>query len=204
MIGCVIVNFLLKIVAASFNRFKAANVNMACMLLMQAHKNTFCFSVIMDILAHFLWVFAIYWQHPKRWLAGFIGFLGDLIAFVPHMIYSFLVGEYIPGKPELHLIPQWVFIVYSLTHSLVIFAIVAVIVWYTDRRWFWLLGGWLLHIIIDIPTHTAEFFPTPFLWPLTEFSFSGISWATGWFMIANYGALAAIYSYLLLRVPRQA
>jgi hypothetical protein len=156
----------------------------------------------MDILAHFLWTFAIYWQHTKRWVAGLIGFIGDLVAFVPHMAYSLFAGTYASGRPELHLIPDWVFLLYSISHSLVVFAVVAAIMWYANRKWFWLLGGWLLHIIIDIPTHTAGFFPTPFLWPLSDFYVSGIGWSTGWFMIANYSALAIIYTYLVMRVPR--
>lgn len=156
----------------------------------------------MDILAHFLWTFAIYWQHPKRWLAGIIGFLPDILVFGPHLILSVIAGDLVFGKPELHVIPQWVFIGYDITHSLVIFAAVAIILWFAAREWFWLSWGWALHIIIDIPTHTAEFFPTPVLWPIADIHFSGISWAAPWFMVANYAALAAVYTWLVWKVKR--
>jgi hypothetical protein len=156
----------------------------------------------MDILAHFLWTLAIYWQHPKRYLAAVIGFLPDILSFGPHMIYSIISGTLQFGKPELHVIPQWVFLLYDITHSIVIFAVGAALLWYFAREWFWLSWGWALHIVIDLPTHTAEFFPTPLLWPISGFTLSGISWATGWFMIANYISLAAVYVWLIWKVPR--
>jgi hypothetical protein len=65
------------------------------------------------------------------------------------------------------------------------------------------LLGWVFHILIDIPTHTLRFFPTPFLWPISSYCASGISWANRWFLLANYSALA-IVSFLLWRNGRRA
>src|SRR5687768_6821510 len=134
----------------------------------------------MDIFAHLLWSVALYWQHPKRWLVGFVGFMPDMISFGPHTIASIIIGTM--GKPELHTIPKYVFVMYDISHSLVVYAAVAAVLWYVWRPAFWLSFGWPLHIIIDMPTHTQEFFPTPLFWPLSDFTVSGISWATGWFM----------------------
>ncbi len=64
------------------------------------------------------------------------------------------------------------------------------------RRFPYELLGWLLHILIDIPTHSYSFYPTPFLWPISQYKFDGISWGTPWFMIVNYSSLAI--SYLVL------
>jgi hypothetical protein len=63
--------------------------------------------------------------------------------------------------------------------------------------------GWALHILIDIPTHSLRFFATPFLWPLSDYRFNGISWGNRWFMLANYTALAIVY-ILLWRTSRRA
>jgi hypothetical protein len=79
---------------------------------------------------------------------------------------------------------------------------VAGIVYYFWKEWALLLGGWPLHIIMDIPTHSREFFPTPFLWPISDVTFNGISWATAWFMIANYSLLAIVFTTLVWKFPR--
>lgn len=65
--------------------------------------------------------------------------------------------------------------------------------------------GWLLHILIDIPTHTPRFYPTPFLWPLSDFNFRyGVSWGTPVFMVLNYGSLLLVYLFFLLRKKSKA
>lgn len=55
------------------------------------------------------------------------------------------------------------------------------------------MSAWAIHILIDIPTHSDKFFPTQFLWPLSNYKFYGIIWATPWFMIINYGALVIAF-----------
>jgi hypothetical protein len=40
----------------------------------------------------------------------------------------------------------------------------------------WILAAWGLHILIDIPTHSLALFPTPFLWPVSDFKVNGIGW----------------------------
>ncbi len=79
---------------------------------------------------------------------------------------------------------------------LIIFVAVFAIVWFLLRRPVWELGGWFLHILIDIPTHSYKFFPTPFLWPVSDLKIDGISWGTQWFMILNYGSLLILYIVL--------
>jgi hypothetical protein len=158
----------------------------------------------MDILAHFLWTFAIYWQHPKRWIAGIIGFMPDIIAFGIAILARLVSGLSVIGKPsDVSAIPSYVFSLYGVTHSLVICALGMTLLWFFAREWFWISFGWPLHIIIDIPTHTGAFFPTPIFWPLSDFYVSGISWGVPWFMAANYSALLIIYTYLIWKVPRR-
>ena len=62
----------------------------------------------------------------------------------------------------------------------------------TTKKNPWEILGWPLHILIDIPTHTYQFYPTPFLWPISTYKFDGISWGTPWFMIVNYSSLAIV------------
>jgi membrane-bound metal-dependent hydrolase YbcI (DUF457 family) len=51
--------------------------------------------------------------------------------------------------------------------------------------------GWCSHIVIDVFTHSAQFYPVPVLYPFTQRGFDGLAWNTPWFMAANYVALAA-------------
>ena len=92
---------------------------------------------------------------------------------------------------------------YQFSHSLVIFVAVFGIVWLIRHEPSWVMLGWPLHILIDIPTHTTRFFATPFLWPISSYQFDGISWGQRWFLILNYSALASAYLYLLIRRLRQ-
>ena len=58
--------------------------------------------------------------------------------------------------------------------------------------------GWLLHIVIDVPTHSLRYYVTEFLWPVSDYRIDGIAWWTPWFWAATYGALGAVF-FLLWR-----
>jgi hypothetical protein len=113
-------------------------------------------------------------------------------------------------------------VLYHPTHSLVIFACIFLLVWAV--RWYRLnyyrgvriptvtstpaappgeMCGWLLHILLDIPSHTTRLYPTPFLWPLSDFTVDGISWGRPWFMALNYGALLTVFIVLTVRSGRK-
>lgn len=112
-------------------------------------------------------------------------------------------------------------VLYQYSHSIVIFfwLFFAIIIYRYIRRpipgttrfrihehWWlvpWEMLGWLLHILTDIPTHSYRFYPTPFLWPFSSFKFSGFSWGTPWFLIANFTALIVVYVLLFLRHARK-
>jgi len=92
---------------------------------------------------------------------------------------------------------------YNISHSLIIFIVIFGLIIFVNRfllppslklrRIPWEISGWLLHILIDIPTHSYRFYPTPFLWPISEWKFNGFSWGTPWFLILNYSAIILIY-----------
>jgi hypothetical protein len=150
----------------------------------------------MDVFAHFLWTYAVFCRYKKALLAGVFGVLPDLAAFVPFIVYRLMHGSFEFGKPELATIPEWVFQLYNVSHSAVIFFAVFGLVWILIGKPQWYLGGWLVHIIIDIPTHTKEFFPTPVFYPLSGVTFDGISWANPIFMVVNYGAIVLTYIWI--------
>jgi hypothetical protein len=109
-------------------------------------------------------------------------------------IFQAWVGAVPPPDPSQ--IPMYIHHLYNLTHSFVIFAAVFLAVWFLCRRPYWLMGGWGLHILVDVFSHTDRFFPTPVFFPLSNFHISFVSWAEPVFMAVNYGALVTVYLWL--------
>lgn len=143
------------------------------------------------------------------WFIAFWGVFPDLFTFtIPFawLILGPLIGDQVPrlGPPEsgepLPTDSHWVFhlasTLYNYSHSIAIFFAVIALIRVIHKRIPWELGGWLLHILIDIPTHSYQFYPTPFLWPLSDWKHNGISWAIPWFMIVNYSSLVIIFLLL--------
>lgn len=71
------------------------------------------------------------------------------------------------------------------------------VAWIIIGKFPWALLGWAIHIIIDIPTHKTDFYPTPFLWPLSNKIIEGYAWASRDFMTFNIMALIMAYILLL-------
>jgi hypothetical protein len=63
------------------------------------------------------------------------------------------------------------------------------------RLWLPLLGWWS-HIVIDVFTHSADFYPSPVFYPITYWGFDGIAWNTPGFMALNYAALLVVGVWL--------
>ena len=158
----------------------------------------------MDVVAHGLWGGAAFAAGKKSWYwaAFLIGMAPDLLSFGifhllrPDWMVSRLAGE-ISGPPSPSILPPYVFHAYNVTHSLIVCAAAFLLLWWWLGTVPWLLGPWALHIVCDIPTHAASYFPTPFLWPLSTPFVDGVSWASREFMVANYAALAVVYGVLL-------
>ena len=70
---------------------------------------------------------------------------------------------------------------------------------YVRRRWLIPLLGWWSHIVIDVFTHSADYYAVPVLYPFMDRGFDGIAWNTPWFMLVNYTALAAVWIFLWQR-----
>ncbi len=157
------------------------------------------------------------------WQAVFWGVIPDLLAFTP--LFLWLFWGLASGHPHFAEIPrhdsfsvnegpwmvQFTHIFYSFTHSLITLAVTAGALYFVRRVLLhrtglgpiWAMGGWLFHILLDIPTHTYRFYATPFLWPLSDYRSPGvINWDAPWFMLANYTAIVIVYVYLWRRDKR--
>ncbi len=168
----------------------------------------------MDIFAHALWTAAVGLSARRRirrpinlgWLV-FWGVFPDVFSFaIPAIvrILWFATGVTPHLMPDAKSPPhfQWVWPLYYASHSLVIFIVVFGVMWTLLKRPVLELVGWLLHILIDIPTHQG-IFALHFLWPLSSFSVSGLRWENRWFFAANYGALLLVYCVILIQWRRQ-
>ncbi|OGZ07117.1 MAG: hypothetical protein A2942_01410 [Candidatus Lloydbacteria bacterium RIFCSPLOWO2_01_FULL_50_20] len=158
----------------------------------------------MDILSHGLWGGIALGRKNKKsfWTAFSFGMLPDLFAFglpISHLLFSMITGgeaDFIRGPEDGYAnIPSYVFSLYDISHSLVVFTFVFLLVWMIRKKPLWEMGAWGLHIVMDIFSHSDAFFPTPFLWPVSDFYFNGMSWGQPTIFFPNIILLTAAYSY---------
>lgn len=141
------------------------------------------------------------------WLAFAIGLAPDLLSFGVLWIAAILglspKPDFSHGTPPESTIPTYVHHLYDVTHSLVVFLVVFLVVWLVRRHPRWELGAWGLHVIMDVPTHSSMFFPTPLWWPLAAWKFDGWPWMTPGILVPNVVILVILYGgWFLSRLRR--
>jgi hypothetical protein len=170
----------------------------------------------MDIFAHALWAgagLAALRQRLHLTPAAAAATVG--LAVVPDLVHLLPIGvwvaagdgtianlkDYALALPD-HgpLLPPWVEMashhLHCVMHSALVAAAVTLLLWAVMQT-FWLpLLGWWSHIVIDVFTHSADFYPSPVLYPITQRGFDGIAWNTPWFVVVNYAALGAVGIWL--------
>jgi len=65
------------------------------------------------------------------------------------------------------------------------------------------MWAWGLHILMDIPTHSTDFFPTPFLWPFSGYRVDGISWGHPYIFFPNVVVLIVLYILFFLKKKKR-
>ena len=164
----------------------------------------------MDVFSHWLWGMALTRKKISWTISGPMGVLPDLLAFVPASINRMLNGEIRAERPDENSVTSdmpFAWEIYQWTHSLTIVAFLYCCAYYFLKSrgherpaymaWIFVLP-WFFHILIDIPGHTIQFFPTPFLHPFSDLMFDGVRWSTWWFFFPQVIALAGVW-YLLLK-----
>lgn len=166
----------------------------------------------MDIVAHTLWAGAGVALATRRWpIARRTAFMTMLLAALPDVFHLlpiigwWLLGDgsfaivrayaiAVPGQePSIPpLIALWSQHLHCVMHSALVAGAVTLLVW-TIRRALWIpLLGWWSHIVIDVFTHSADYYPSPVLYPITQRGFDGLAWNTPWFLVLNYVVLCAV------------
>ena len=171
----------------------------------------------MDIVAHALWAGAgmtlarRHWPISPRTVAATVGLaaLPDVLHLLPIIgwwlfgngsfallpAYAIAVPDHEPALPPL--VSLWSHHLHCVTHSAIVAAAVTLLLWAVLHSLWIPLLGWWSHIAIDLFTHSADYYPAPVLYPITERGFDGLAWNTPWFLVLNYIALGAVGLWLL-------
>ncbi|MDP6907118.1 MAG: metal-dependent hydrolase [Candidatus Thalassarchaeaceae archaeon] len=168
----------------------------------------------MDVISHWFMGSGVTQGRAKFWVAGSMGVLPDLLVFVPNTIILLLSGSSRPDVDDSTVTGDfgwYAWEAYQITHSLFWITIGFLFTWwYFEKKGvnqyfftnsslsardasFWLWLPWLLHILNDIPTHTKQFFPTPFVAPISDITFDGVRWSTPWVWFTNLAIILVIW-----------
>lgn len=132
-------------------------------------------------------------------LAFAIGMAPDLSSFGVLYVTATLglspKPDFRHGTPPESTIPHYVHHLYNYIHSFVVFLAVFFLVWLFLKRPVWELDAWGLHILTDMPLHSYAFFPTPVLWPLSDWKFDGWEWMAPGVLIPNFMLLSLLYAW---------
>ena len=141
----------------------------------------------MDTFSHALYGKGLFGYRKYRWTSFLFGALPDLssfgVYFLVQLFSNFYKLKY--GRPSIEEIPIWVIELYNISHSLITAFVFIAIVYFVKKDLSWPMLAWPVHIIIDLFTHSIEFFPTPIFWPLSNYRFDGIPWSNIYVFTTN-------------------
>ena len=151
----------------------------------------------MDTISHTLWGKGLFGYRKYRYLSFVFGAIPDLLSFGIYFLFNLILNPSTIkfGKPNLSEIPEWVFSLYNFSHSLIISIIFILIVYKINREISFTMLAWPFHILLDFFTHSIVFFPTPILWPISNYRFDGIPWSNSYIMITNIVCIFLIFIY---------
>ena len=169
----------------------------------------------MDILSHALWAGAAAEGLRRRMggarsqvaLAVAMGALPDIAQVLPVAAWGLATGDvgvvasFALATPATEpSIPDSVEAVshhlHCALHSVPVAAAIGVAAWRSRRALLIPLVGWWLHIALDIPTHSQDYYAVPFMYPISYWGFDGVPWTNPWILAANCLALSVAYMWL--------
>ncbi len=156
----------------------------------------------MDYIAHGFWSYIFFHRIKTPLLAVAFGLMPDTISWGVYAVYQlFISGDF--GKPIISQVPAWTFVAYNISHSLVVAGAVMLLIFLLLRRMPLYVYAWPIAIAMDVFTHSKDFLPTPFLWPISDWRFPGIKWSTWQFMAINYTLIAIALSIIIYRKKKR-
>lgn len=162
----------------------------------------------MDLISHSLWGGLLIGRKKRRifiWVV-ILSVLPDILSEGIMFSFIYLGIEGMPnladGHPNITDYPNYAQCFYNITHSLIVFIAIFILVWIIRKKIYWPLLAWGIHIVIDIPTHSYALFPTPFLWPISDFKIDGIPWDNPIILIPNFLLLFIFYSFWFMEYKK--
>ena len=152
----------------------------------------------MDIFSHILWTYLPF--RNKEWCNKAIMFaiLPDT-GYLLIMLYGFLFAPSIENA----IIPASLMALYHLLHSFFTLGLVAIVIWKFRPGLLPAISGWLLHILIDIPTHHGDFC-TRFLYPIfPNVYIEGIAWSNIEVLALSYSLFILAYIFSIWRTRKK-
>ena len=174
----------------------------------------------MDVVSHALWGRVLTRRRINPYLAMGIGIMPDLVAFIPQSLSNWVNGveskRVTSDSVTLDLPLAWD--IYQWSHSLFVAGVIFFLLWWifdNNKTFSWgisrsnsarndaffLILPWFWHILLDIPGHSIEFFPTPFLHPFSDFMIDGVRWSTPWFFFPQI-ILVFCLTYYVHRIEK--
>ena len=151
----------------------------------------------MDTLSHALWGKGLFGYKKYKWFSFLFGAIPDLLSFGIYFLFNLIINPFTMklGKPELSELPDWVFLLYDFSHSFIIAMIFILIVYKINKDFCFPMLAWPFHILLDVFTHSVEYFPTPIFWPISDYRFDGIPWSNPYIMLINIICIFLIFIY---------
>ena len=149
----------------------------------------------MDTLSHALYGKGLFGYKKYRWYSFFFGILPDIFSFGIYFIYLIVFSEFEFGRPSREELPYWVYDLYDISHSMVTALVFIAIAYKINKDFAWPMLAWPMHIIVDFFTHSIEFFPTPILWPISDYRFDGIPWSNPYVWFGNIACIIILFVY---------
>ena len=151
----------------------------------------------MDTISHVLWGKGLFGYRKYHWYALIFGALPDMMSFGIYFIFNLIINplNFKFGKPALESIPNWVFSLYDVSHSLIIALTCIAIMYKINKDFCFPMLAWPFHIILDFFTHSIEYFPTPILWPISNYKFDGMPWSEPIVWFSNIFLIFLLFIY---------
>ena len=148
----------------------------------------------MDTLSHALWGRGVFGYKGFPKTALLFGCFPDLISFGLLIFINIISGQdFKSGPPDISILPNWLFISYNFGHSLVISSLSCYLMSFYNKKVAYAMLAWPLHVILDFPFHSIEYFPTPILYPLHDYKFDGIPWSNPYIWFSNIAGIILLY-----------
>lgn len=98
------------------------------------------------------------------------------------------------GAPSFHAIPPYVYMLYNVTHSMLVACLFVLVVRLVARPLFVPALAWPLHVFLDIFLHGTGRWQTPVLWPLSDWHINGVNWwQYYWVPLTYWGILPMLW-----------